>query len=92
MAWRTRALRGIVGEFERQGNTTFVWGPLPRAPTSTCGLRLSRRQKLLVRAGSQRQKLLVRTSSQKRGGEVVRGEAETTRANRQQVGDGASCR
>jgi hypothetical protein len=49
MAWRTGALRVVVGELERRGSATFVWGPGSRAPTSSCGPRLSRRWKLVRR-------------------------------------------
>jgi hypothetical protein len=99
-AWRTGALRGVVSLWESLSAEVVPrswWAPLSRAPTFIRGPGLSWRRKLLVRAGSRRRRLLVRTSSQRRGEDylserVVGDEAETTRANRQQVGDRASCR
>jgi hypothetical protein len=77
---RTRALCIVVGEFERWGSATFVWGPRSRVPTSTCG-------PALVGEGNYSCERVVGGGDFSRE-QVVRGEAESTRSRRNVVVQG----
>jgi hypothetical protein len=84
------------GRVRAAGQRHVHVGPLIPRSDLHAWARLSRRRKLLVRTGSQRWRLLVWTSSRRRGGDylceqVVGVEAETTHANRLQVGDRTFC-